>query len=284
VSPRPHLALAIALSVTTLLGGGTWLALQLSGQEPLRTSIGFDRLAPHDGGCRGNADCPSVQACVVDRGHLQQCHPNECDKDSECPTGDVCREVGSVLAEPGVRLCTPVGQSREGQDCNELSTEAAQRCAPGLLCNVMFCGRPCRLDEPASCPESFACREGSKGPSCVPSCKPGRCPEGLSCVQLPASYGLSLCTEVLGENCLEHPCPLGQKCAFTFTASWPHRIPMACTKTCGQDKRCPQGFLCRKDTCLQECSPSVAGTCGPNRRCQPLNDDKLGYVCRLWPY
>src|SRR4051812_20675400 len=100
------------MSVTTLLGGGAWLTLQLWGREPGRSAIGSDRLAPIAGGCRGNADCPPAQACVVDRNRILKCHPSECDDDTQCSSRHVCRQVLSILGEPGVNLCIPVGQQK----------------------------------------------------------------------------------------------------------------------------------------------------------------------------
>ncbi|HLL51919.1 MAG TPA: hypothetical protein VK447_00150 [Myxococcaceae bacterium] len=93
-----------------------------------------------------------------------------------------------------------------------------------------------------------------------------------------------MCTEVLGENCLEKPCPEGQRCSFTFISSWSHRLPMACVDTCGPDKDCANGGVCWQGRCFQPCSPAKLEVCGPHTRCESVNDDNLTYLCQLVPY
>lgn len=285
MSYRPTVALAVGLAATSGLIGSAWLLLT----KPLdrvgapSKSTPQDRLPPANHVCRDNADCPPFHACVVDRYDYVRCLKDECAEDAECAPGSVCRVVRGRSGERGPRLCVLVGTRKDGERChdNPGPNAASEGCAVGLLCQIMFCGRPCRMDQPSSCGAGSKCREGLNGPSCMPSCEEHGCPEGKTCVPF-LDDSVSVCAAISGVNCLEKPCPNGQECQYWVSRS-SDVVPMGCATPCDDSAPCPGGFVCAFGYCERQCFPSLPDTCEPGTGCSETDRDRFLWSCRLSP-
>lgn len=215
--------------------------------------------------CLKHEECESPLSCVLDiRVRGRRCLSDECDSDAGCQLGFVCR--ATETEGRAVRLCFVQGVMREGQLCERNPLKQGEACEGDLLCNHRFCGRRCRLEDPASCPEHFACvKNGALEPSCVPSCLREGCSEGKRCVQIEGDF--SVCGVLGGDtDCEAHPCPPQEKCGKNVI-DLSGRVYMACFRPCDASQPCPQGSFCAYGACAQECDHKVRESCGPNRKC-----------------
>lgn len=140
-------------------------------------------------------------------------------------------------------------------------------CAQGLLCTG-WCGRPCQLDAPESCPSGFYCAQGPDGPSCRPTCEGRTCPEGQQCVTYEGRT--SVCAVVRGQNCQQHPCAQGQECKLYYPRIRADGLLMGmeCVQPCEEGKvSCPEGLVCTHGACRRPCEPGAPNTCGPDEAC-----------------
>jgi hypothetical protein len=202
--------------------------------------------------CWRHDDCEPPLGCLYFAGERKGfCGGSTCQMDFQCGGDWMCQTVRTLGGGGLIRTCVPPGVRKEGEACVQTLGVEEQTCAWGLRCTEGWCGRPCQLDEPTSCPRGFFCREGLEGPSCLPSCEGRRCPEGQECITL--GEGISACAEVRGENCQKVPCPEGDLCFV-----WPPRykdsrlnLKMECTHlTCGEDRSaCPPGTSCVQGAC-----------------------------------
>ncbi len=74
------------------------------------------------GGCRTDGDCPAGQGCVANRETRRfECMASECEEDTHCFPGFVCRRVGGGSTGPTlIRRCVPEGVRQEGEHCDTL--------------------------------------------------------------------------------------------------------------------------------------------------------------------
>jgi hypothetical protein len=235
--------------------------------EERRKLLTFDHI------CRGSEDCEPPLGCLQDfrRFKLSVCVSSECEVDTQCPDGQQCRTVKTQGGGPLVRLCIATGIRKEGQGCSRLPKKQEEACEPGLLCNRGYCGRPCQLEEAASCPHGFVCHEGPETASCLPACEDGQCPAGQECVHFEGRF--AACTRVVGKNCKQTPCPQEQECRVGYTPGEGDRVTMECLVPCGDQKSsCPAGSVCFFGYCGRVCDPQQEGACGPDEFCNLHKD------------
>ena len=154
---------------------------------------------------------------------------------------------------------------------------AARReaCKPGLLCNF-YCGQPCRLEHPSSCPAGHLCRNDINGPSCVPSCLLQGCAEGRKCIQYDRE--LTVCAVVTGQDCIQSPCPAGQECRQALDELG-DGARMWCATPC-RAGGCPPGSTCFRGDCERPCDPNTPDACGVGQTCVYYPDERVA-VCRI---
>jgi hypothetical protein len=235
------------------------------------------RLATFGRPCHKREDCEPPLACLQDRRRViePRCAASECTTNMQCQDGFVCQAVDSLGEGPRVRICIAEGVALEGASCDPFPRSRDEACAPGLLCQG-WCGRPCQLGAPASCPQGTFCKEGLNGPSCVPSCEGKSCPEGQRCVRF--SEGISACASVKGNDCQHNSCPESQQCRVGYEPSQKDQVTMECVRPCGERHPCLPGTRCYYGTCRQPCGPDASDACEPGQRCIYNPVDKL-WVC-----
>lgn len=226
------------------------------------------KLMTYERACRGSEDCEPPLGCFFNIRILHKyCTDSRCNTDLDCNEGTFCMTFRTAEGGPRVRRCSREGQRKEGEPCIDLYDADKAGCTRDLLCQSRRCGRPCRVNEPTSCPEGFFCREGPNGASCVPTCEGRACPEGQQCVQF--EEGVSVCAEVHGQNCQRTPCPGEQKCSVFDSFEHPSEVWMRCLIPCGKENSspCPEGFICHYQYCRKSCDPSIPDACGPHYKC-----------------
>lgn len=233
--------------------------------------------------CRRDSDCEPPMSCVIDpRVFAHYCTDSQCMTDAQCPDGLVCRDIASVRKQRLVRFCVPLGFRKEGQECLALPPNRQQACEPGLLCadsGTGWCGRPCRLDDPTSCPEGFFCGNVPPEPTCLPTCEKRGCPEGQHCIR--HDDGVSQCAVVYGPNCQQSPCPESRKCEVETSVEKPGKAWFECVERCGPDKPpCPEGFTCDRWHCLPSCDPQDPSSCPGGYRCKQGKKPTRPWVCQ----
>lgn len=222
--------------------------------------------------CLRPEDCDSPLGCLELEGQMGRglCLNTECETDSQCGPGKYCRTLRTMGEGLSLRRCDDQqgGARAEGEVCAVGLGLEPDRCVAGLLCNRGWCGRPCHLQEPASCPEGFFCQQGLDGPSCVPTCESRGCPDGLQCAR--EAGGISVCAHVRGNDCPDTSCPEGSRCTFThrrFTARG-LSLRLECVAPCGQGlPACPTGQVCVADRCQRTCDPRGPNTCYAEEQC-----------------
>lgn len=231
--------------------------------------------------CRTQADCEAPLGCVeINPGGSSICSASECMTDLQCEEGFTCRAMSTVNGGSTVRWCILEGRKMEGEPCMQGFRARGSNCARGLLC-AAWCGRPCELDAPGSCPEGFFCGKGSDGPSCLPTCEGRACPEGQWCIRFEG--GTSVCAEVRGQDCQETPCAEGSTCRRHFPRTRPQGlvVGMECVQPCGEGKAsCPEGLVCSSGDCRRPCEPDTPAACGEDEVCQQHPVEKR-WLCQL---
>jgi len=225
------------------------------------------RLQTYQRNCETDADCEPPLACFFNVvSQKSYCADSTCLSDRHCKEGFTCRTLETESGKARVRLCSLVGVRKEGEGCSPLPSQPRDGCGPGLLCNG-WCGRPCQLDDPASCPGGFFCAEGTDGPSCLPTCEGRSCPDGQRCLARD-DKGVSFCTTVYGQDCEQTPCTQGQECITYDSARRPDLLWRECLQPCGKNHPpCPGGTVCHLLQCRRTCDPEAPDSCGPNFRC-----------------
>jgi len=281
MTSRTWIALA-SLLVSTFVFGGAWL-WWTNARFDSRRPADPNRLPPADGICRDDADCPVGRYCTRVLESFD-CIPDACATDHDCRSGEVCRTVHNVMGRKGPRQCVLSGTRAEGERCRDMPQSRSEACRPELQCNFVYCGRPCRMAEPGTCPEGFVCHEGFDGPSCTPSCKERGCASGQTCMRFgeAGSPGERWeCAVLTGVNCSEQACPTGQTCAGGYFPN-EGRAAMKCMPRCGPEESCPRGSVCVDDACLKRCR-ATEDDCEPGTACTSVNLDKFIYACEPSP-
>lgn len=216
--------------------------------------------------CDTDADCESPLGCfILGPSRRFLCLDSTCLTDQQCEEGFSCVPLKTASGKAMVRICSLVGTRKEGERCTVLAIVQEDACERGLLCQGR-CGRPCRLDDPSSCPEGFLCSEGREGPpSCLPTCEGRPCPEGLRC--LSRGKRASVCGRVHGEDCRKNKCPPMHLCRVLEPPQRPWELRTECTRVCDKDSSCPAGHFCHQYLCRKPCVPESPETCGPGLTC-----------------
>jgi len=269
--------MAVALVVSTLLGGAVWWAwhsVTLPQEKrvrdrpyvPLKKLI---RMPHYKRACRHAEDCPAPLSCLLDWRYFGEiCMASECESELQCREGEVCQPVDARGAP--VRLCVPKGVVAEGARCATFPLKTTEACQPGLFCNFGYCGRPCRPGEPADCPRGTFCREYLGETSCAPTCLETGCPSGVECVSpLDSEEKLSLCVKVIGDGCLKSPCPQGEKCNKELAPSL-QTLAASCIARCSETAPCARGYTCFEGSCRRPCRIDGPEVCGPDYVCTPF--------------
>lgn len=191
--------------------------------------------------CVRRADCDAPLGCLPNvRARRTYCTDSVCETDAQCPERFSCVPLWTVGDGPLVRYCIPAGVRKEGESCIEIPESQESACEPGLRCADGWCGRPCQLDNPASCPEGFSCADFRPGPTCRPTCEGRTCPPGQHCMH--DRSGASVCAVVYG--------PDGRICDRG-----------SCLKPCDPDgpNMCEEGFRCLRyvDSQPWACRPDM---------------------------
>lgn len=189
------------------------------------------RLQTYSRKCWKGTDCEPPLGCLSVSAHEREglCSDSWCRTDLQCGEGRTCQTLRTLDEGPLVRVCVEPGRRKEGEACVLARGPAESTCTRGLRCGGGWCGRPCEMGHPESCPEGSFCRDGLDGPSCLPTCEGRRCSEDQQCV--PMGDGVSVCAKVLGENCRRAPCPEGRQCTLgplRYTKSGTVKLEMSC--------------------------------------------------------
>ncbi len=235
--------------------------------SPVLTHEERRRLQTYHRECLHKEDCEPPLGCLFDtRAGWFYCADSECETDAQCSEGFACQLLPTNESGPLVRYCIPPGVQKEGATCISVPTEPTNACEPGLLCGKGWCGRPCQLNDPRSCPEGFFCGDTIPGPACLPTCEGRTCPEGMRCIR-DERRGASSCAVVYGEDCQQTPCPEGRKCSPVFGDEG--HVWMECFPQCNKGlPPCPEGSVCEGRVCRKACDPKGPNLCEPGFTCQ----------------
>jgi hypothetical protein len=248
--------------------------------SPMLTFEERSRLQSYHRECAKSEDCEPPLACLGNPTVMKHyCTDSECTVDTQCPEGFSCQPLPTAGAGPWVRYCIPHGVRKEGETCLSIPPDQDSACTPGLLCSRGWCGRPCQLDAPASCPEGFFCADTIPGPACRPTCEGRTCPEGQQCIR-DSREAASACAVVYGRDCQHSPCGEGQKCLAVFSMKTQVSVWMECLPECGQGlPPCAPGLVCDRTTCRRPCAPDGPNVCEPGFKCLRYND-RQPWLCR----
>lgn len=245
--PRP-----IAASIKTI---------PMLSREQRRTLLTYER------SCEKPGDCQSPLTCFMEtRSGDYFCADSRCMQDKDCSTGFACRAFPAAEEGTVVNRCSPVGIRQEGEPCDVYPDTQQRGCAPGLLCEQGWCGRPCALNDPSSCPRNFFCEQGLNGPTCLPTCEGRSCAEGEPCV----SFGgkVSICTKLHGQDCERTRCASGQVCSTEGISDPGDAVWRTCRTLCDPlPHTCSEGSVCLIFRCRPSCDPQGPDVCGPDRHC-----------------
>jgi len=247
--------------------------------SPVLTQEDRRRLMTYGRDCAHRADCDEPLGCLPNtRARRTYCTDSECEADAHCPEHFSCVPLSTVEQGPLVRLCLPAGVRKAGERCDEIPTTQEDACEPGLRCAEGWCGRPCQLNNPSSCPEGFYCADFGPGATCRPSCEGRTCPSGKQCIRDPS--GASVCAVIHGSNCQDMPCPTGKECAAFFPSRRPGMVWMHCLPECAEDlPPCPQERFCSQGFCVKPCDPNGPNVCEEGFRCLRYVDSQP-WACR----
>jgi hypothetical protein len=242
-----------------------------------RTAEGLDC-----GSCRVDGDCPAGQGCVANRETRRfECLASECEEDSHCFPGSVCRPVTTGATGAVIRRCTPEGQRREGEPCDSLPVSPASSCREGLRCVNQVCSAPCSLDGSVQCASGFVCTDSLNGPGCAPDCQRLGCPEGQRCTRIPE--GRYQCLADSQGDCRENPCAEGERCNMRMSRG--HAV-FWCARVCNplRSDSCPSDNVCgvgspTVSTCFRKCDPGDLNSCGPGWVCSTVTEDMSVFGC-----
>lgn len=223
--------------------------------------------------CHKSEECDPPLSCLdLSGGNQPFCVASECLTDLQCPEGFRCRVLEPEKGEILLRYCVPTGSVPEGTLCVEAPANRQGACLPGFICSG-WCGRPCQLNEPLSCPQGSFCADSLNGPLCLPSCKEGTCSADQQCVRF--NDTVSACATVVGENCQRTPCPNGRKCTYSYSPG-KNRVEMECVIPCDeQTPSCPAETLCFSGACRHPCDHQSPTACAPAERCVEYPVEKI---------
>jgi hypothetical protein len=263
----------------------TEIALDGSPASAMRCT--FDGGVMTCGSCRTDSDCPAGQGCVANRETRRlECMASDCEEDTHCFPGFACRAANGGDSGPVIRRCTPEGVRREGETCDSRYISRNGACREGLRCVSEICTVSCRLDDPASCPTGYHCKEGADGPGCLPDCRQLGCPRGQQCKRINESK--HQCLESVVGTCPETPCAEGELCVKRLSRG---RGVFWCARSCNPifPDSCPAGYVCGQasrttSACFPRCDPHDLDTCDKGWLCGTVSEDMTLWGCNLDPY
>ncbi len=276
--PLPMAWLLYTFLLGNLAGEGARLSLPHGVHPlPMLTLEERLRLPTYERDCRSDADCDPQLRCFFNMlSQRSYCTDSMCMTDEQCAEGFACRLLTTESHQDVLRACSLVGVRGEGEVCVALPRERKSGCRRDLLCRGR-CGRPCRPDEPASCPEGYFCEEDIAGATCQPTCEGRTCPEGQQCI--PRGERVSICARVFGPNCLRNPCPSGQDCSIDDSFEVADAVWMQCMQSCfSKDAPCPDGTVCYFYSCRTACTREDPSVCAPGFACHGRPDEPLTCV------
>jgi len=238
------------------------------------------------GACRMDSDCPAGQGCVANREtRRMECLSSDCEEDAHCFPGFTCRAANTGESGPIIRRCTPEGVRSEGERCDSGYISRNGSCREGLRCIGEVCTRPCRLEDPTSCPMGHTCEEGMDGPGCVADCRQLGCPNGQRCKHIKDSR--YQCLEAVIGTCPETPCAEGELCVKRLPRG---RGAFWCARACNPifADSCPSGYVCgmaspTTSACFRACDPHDFRSCDEGWTCGTVSEDMTLWGCHLDP-
>lgn len=234
--------------------------------------------------CRKSTECEPPLGCLTYEWLSEYiCTDSKCLTDAQCREGESCQFINTEGDGPRIGVCVIQGVRREGEECEDIPSRHSDACAPGLRCVQGWCGRPCSMDAPESCPQGFFCADDGTGPVCLPTCEARGCPDGQQCVRFPNRRipgTVTACRRVYGTHCQQTHCPEGEQCIVNHLPARPGEMWMVCMQPCGKDRAaCPEGLVCVQPYCRKPCEPQQSGACGVGMRCKQTSPDEPAY-CR----
>jgi len=247
------------------------------------------------GACREDTDCPEKSACVINLAiGKTECQAPDCSKNQQCEKATFCRVVARTSSGVAVQACVAPGQRPSGAACDpDNGADPSVSCAANMVCINGGCAPPCTptpIEKDSEECGYLGCIGTDNGYGCTPSCKQGQpCGGGKTCSFLSTESPLSLCTHVVGKNCLgpEGGCTATQDCLVETNAR-EERTTFRCVERCtleDEDKTCPEGSVCALHgkqgkpggQCRRPCSQEGDSVCGSGERCK--RDDAGVWFC-----
>ncbi len=249
--------------------------------------------------CRDEHLCPPETICELVDGALG-CYGSTCKSagDTSCGAGKACTRFAS--GESAVWRCAPAGDAQVGAACmGGRRPPKDQRCSQSLVCWGGKCRQLC--DAGGGCGSGHRCVQTTDGAVCVddtcatdadcrkgqvcapesrleatkvcrtlapfangvPSCAPGRCPNGQSCDGVFTGSALRARCRPTCSMIPPSPCPEGYVCGRSGFLGYSD-VPSVCYRRCDMyseaGRRCDEGEQCRTTT--ESMSGSEAG-CAP---------------------
>jgi|GEM_PF-1926304 len=235
------------------------------------------------GECATDGDCPEGQGCVIDyKEGAFQCAASDCEDDSQCSDGFVCRVAAGGTPGPVIRQCLQAGTRRAGESCSRLPTSRAEACEEDLYCINHRCGAPCVPGAPGACPEGHTCEESSSGAACLPDCRKQGCSEGEQCA--PLNGGGFQCLDLVVDECSDaKPCAEGENCIVRGRAG---RAGRFCAAACEswRSESCSSGLVCglggpTGSACYASCDPQDLRSCPAGWLCTTVSEDLQSWGC-----
>lgn len=235
------------------------------------------------GECATDGDCPEGQGCVIDyKEGAFQCAASDCEDDSQCSAGFVCRVAAGEVPGPVIRRCLQTGVRRAGEPCSRLPASRAEACEEDLYCVNHRCGVPCAPGAPGACPEGHTCEESSSGTACLPDCRKRGCSEGEQCA--PLNGGGFQCLDLIVDECSDaKPCSEGKNCIVRGRAG---RAGRFCASACDswRAESCATGQVCglggpTGSACYSSCDPQDLRSCPMGWLCTTVSEDLQRWGC-----
>ncbi len=267
------LVLAVSLPLVIIV---TWMRMESRSNGPEEQDKNIIPVLPQEvrrtlptfaRDCKRDTDCDPPLGCFIKGSTgLHRCFDSDCETDAQCEANESCVPLKLDSGKAMVRLCSLVGERKEGELCEILPLVPEDACTRGLLCQGR-CGRPCQLGDAGSCPEGSFCVEGREGPpSCLPTCEGRACPDGLTCMPR-GQKKASLCARMAGPDCRVDACEAQHRCRILEPPGRPWDLRTECRRMCDYRTPCPEGFFCRHFGCMKSCAPQEPNTCGPGLVC-----------------
>jgi hypothetical protein len=237
------------------------------------------------GACRDDQDCPEGSACIINLASGRtECHTSDCSKNQDCEKGNNCRVVARASHGEAIRACVSPGARPAGAACDpDNGGDPSVSCAGNMVCINGGCAPPCEptpIEEDSAECGYLGCIGTDNGYGCTPSCKQYPCGGGKTCSFLSTEGPISLCTHVVGANCLgpQGGCSATQDC-IVETNTREERTTFRCVERCtldDADMTCPKDSVCvlqRKPGkpgghCRRRCSGADDTSCGSGEQCR----------------